>query len=395
MNHPGGQRDYPKDYYYSLDLLRFLAAVLVTGFHLGFSSWVNTKSNGARIVAGDYTIPETVDYVWFGWVGVQIFFVISGFVIANSASGASPTGFLRGRIERLYPAAWICATLSALVWGASGVVGMQEIAHRYIGSLTLWLWGPWIDGQYWTLSCEIVFYAAMYALLAFRKFHRIEWLAIALTAMGSLFILVFAANQLGWLDVPHLESFTKGRLRPFLFYYAQFFGLGILLWLHTQNRLSIAGWCGTAVAVVAGCAQIGLGAFGAVNMEERSDFGLQDRWFLPVLLWLGSCAVIALSKPLATRTLRWHPRILRIIRMAGLATYPQYLVHFALGVWLIHCFVMLGLAPLQALFLGSAIVIALSFLIAIYAESYVRKLLRRAFDRMGARGGIKQPAALN
>jgi exopolysaccharide production protein ExoZ len=68
-------------------------------------------------------------FTWFGWVGVEVFFVISGFVITNSARGASPIEFLKGRVLRLYPAAWICATLSlfALIFIAGDHLGFLPV----------------------------------------------------------------------------------------------------------------------------------------------------------------------------------------------------------------------------------------------------------------------------
>ena len=101
-----------------LDPLRFGAAVGVAIFHQMFWSWawVSVGHPGfERFVATDVHYPNAATFTWFGWVGVEIFFVISGFVIANSASRASPTQFLLGRALRLYPAVWVCATATLLV----------------------------------------------------------------------------------------------------------------------------------------------------------------------------------------------------------------------------------------------------------------------------------------
>jgi peptidoglycan/LPS O-acetylase OafA/YrhL len=51
-------------------------------------------------------------YTWFCWVGVEIFFVIFGFVIVHASESASPAKFLKSRALQLFPAALICATLT-------------------------------------------------------------------------------------------------------------------------------------------------------------------------------------------------------------------------------------------------------------------------------------------
>ncbi|MGD5438086.1 hypothetical protein QUS99_22630, partial [Xanthomonas citri pv. citri] len=101
-----------------LDPLRFAAALGVAIFPQIFWSWawVSIGVPGfERHVAADVLYPSAAPFTWFGWVGVEIFFVISGFVIANSASQASPGEFLLGRALRLYPAVWVCATATFLV----------------------------------------------------------------------------------------------------------------------------------------------------------------------------------------------------------------------------------------------------------------------------------------
>ena len=77
-----------------LDPLRFAAALGVAMFHQMFWSWawVSIGVPGfERTVAADVLYPSAAPFTWFGWVGVEIFFVIAGFVIANSASKSSAT----------------------------------------------------------------------------------------------------------------------------------------------------------------------------------------------------------------------------------------------------------------------------------------------------------------
>ena len=107
-------------YYHGLDAVRFFSACAVCVFHLGFYAWAAEYSSMERIFAHAATFDLLTPIAWMGWIGVQIFFVISGFVIANSANGATPFGFLRSRMLRLWPAAWVCATITLLVrmaWG--------------------------------------------------------------------------------------------------------------------------------------------------------------------------------------------------------------------------------------------------------------------------------------
>jgi peptidoglycan/LPS O-acetylase OafA/YrhL len=90
-----------------LDPLRFAAALGVAVFHLTFWSWawpsIGVAPGFEHYVAADLQFQSAASFTWFGWVGVEIFFVISGFVIANSARNVSAREFLFGRALRLYP----------------------------------------------------------------------------------------------------------------------------------------------------------------------------------------------------------------------------------------------------------------------------------------------------
>src|SRR5579871_1299708 len=106
-------------YFFWLDPLRFGSALAVAFFHQMFWSWarysVGATPGFEQFVAVDVQFLSAAPFTWFGWVGVEIFFVISGFVIANSANNSSPIEFVLSRALRLYPAVWVCATATLIV----------------------------------------------------------------------------------------------------------------------------------------------------------------------------------------------------------------------------------------------------------------------------------------
>ena len=159
-----------------LDPLRFGAALGVAIFHQMFWSWawVSIGVPGfERTVAADVIYPSAAPFTWFGWVGVEIFFVISGFVIANSASQSSPGEFLLGRALRLYPAVWVCATATFLVLLLCGSGPASELILPYIHAMLMvpkGVTGQWLDEVYWTLAAETAFYGLVFcAMLTDRK----------------------------------------------------------------------------------------------------------------------------------------------------------------------------------------------------------------------------------
>lgn len=131
-----------------IQVLRFLAAFCVVVSH-GFIF----TAQGHPIDAG------VVEF--FGWVGgwsVNLFFCISGFVIAHSAQGLDSGAFLRHRLLRIYPAYWLAA---AVVFGTKWVLfGNPPSSEFSFASLTLLPLGQrpyplWIE---WSLIYEVFFY---------------------------------------------------------------------------------------------------------------------------------------------------------------------------------------------------------------------------------------------
>src|SRR5204863_431573 len=92
----------------SLELLRFLAAFAVLAFHFGFRGYAAHNLQ-------DLAFPELAGFSKYGYMGVELFFMISGYVIPWSIRGRSVAEFALARAIRLYPTYWLCAALLLFV----------------------------------------------------------------------------------------------------------------------------------------------------------------------------------------------------------------------------------------------------------------------------------------
>jgi len=140
--------------YSLLDFYRFIAAIMVVVYHYTFNGIVNGK-----IQSLSYSDSEITKY---GYLGVELFFIISGFVIYNSVSNSTPSKFITSRLTRLFPAYWFCLLLTTLIIVFFGSdYNFSVTATQVVINLTMiqQLIGiSHVDGVYWTLTYELLFY---------------------------------------------------------------------------------------------------------------------------------------------------------------------------------------------------------------------------------------------
>ena len=181
-----------------LDVVRFASATMVMVFHLAFWSWAGAGSSTiARLMPNQPSFPELTPVAWVGWVGVEIFFVLSGFVIAYSAEGASAFAFFRSRFLRLMPAVWICATIAFAVLLAGDFAPFKELARHYLKTLVLIPKYQWIDGVYWSLCVEIFFYGFILGLLIANRFCQLELFIGVIGVVSALVGIMFSVSLFG------------------------------------------------------------------------------------------------------------------------------------------------------------------------------------------------------
>jgi peptidoglycan/LPS O-acetylase OafA/YrhL len=351
-----------------LDLVRFAAAISVTVYHLAYWWWLPEISKAA-------THPLLVEPVRWGWAGVQIFFVLSGFVISYSAEGKTLAQFATSRALRLFPAAWICATFTLLATRSAAGPWLGD----YLRSMLLSPVGPWISGVYWTLGVEIVFYLAVAVAL----WQRVKlWnLCLLLGGLSSAYWLVRALDfalggplrtQLGAFDTP-LGGLT---LLP----HGCFFAIGMALREWSTGRLPRSGPRLALLCSLAG--MVALTASGRFYVASQG--GRPWQAIEPTLFWLAGLVLIVAC-------IRWNPVVERSLgrfalfaRQVGLATYPLYLIHNEVGRALMLRSTSSG--PIFSLVFSVAAMVALAFLIT-FLERYPRNALKRlvALRRLPAR----------
>jgi peptidoglycan/LPS O-acetylase OafA/YrhL len=330
-----------------LDLLRLFAALAVVLFHFGYANTVSTPR------LSDVAFPELAAFAKYGFLGVDLFFLISGFVIASTAEGRSAVAFAIARAGRLYPAFVVCMTLTTLVI----VIGRSPMHlasfPQWLANLTMWaprLGFKHIDGVYWTIVLELVFYGWVALLIALGLYQR-----RLLTIVTAWLAICFIAEVI-------LE--TKSLRTAMLTEYAPLFASGILIHRIRRRIAGPAEWALLAFAFV-------LGGLHAIDMRDHFQLHYATPLDLTTL-WQLHTGIYALFA--ATLWISTHMRSTPLLLALGGLTYPLYLLHLTAGaIFLDRLTPAIGRWPALAIVVAQ--MLALSWLVYRHVEPHGRRLL--------------------
>ncbi|MES9542647.1 acyltransferase family protein [Actinomadura sp. NPDC000600] len=322
-----------------LDLLRFTAAMAVVLYHFtGFGG------AGAWPSPSQEVFPEIAPVTRFGYLGVDLFFVISGFVILMSAWGRGPGEFGISRLVRLMPAYWVSVLLGAAVYAVfrmgHGVPGLV------VPNLTMLQGGLGlrnVDAVYWTLWVELHFYVLAAVLAGIGITYRSCLIFMAAWLLGGVFADE-ADNKL--LQVMLVPTWSCYFIAGMALYMIHRFGPTLLLWGYVAASYLVA---------------LRWGSWRAEHVFRGADETVVSA------VITGIFAVMILVATGRLSRLRW-----RGLTVLGALTYPLYLVHSQLALPLLDA-VYPGLNRWTAL----AVVVGTS-LLAAYA-------VHRLVERPGAK----------
>lgn len=363
----------------SLDVMRLFAAQAVMFYHLVFLSWAEAEhSRGIRAVVGHpVAFPDAVGWASLGWVGVPVFFVISGFVILMSAQNKSAADFLIGRVARIAPGLWFFSLVSAAVLLGCGVLSTPQLLVRLLRSLTLFPVGPWVDGAVWTLVTEAVFYAAVFLLIKAGAITRLAPLMIVLTAFNLVFwagVLLGEAGHFGSWGHRLAGAASSYKLRVTLVTTDGYFVAGAALYhLFMRNRVAVYGpifaanfGVGLVATYYAARSSVGVSQFG------QDPMGAAIAWGVLTAL-MAACVLLRLGS---------GPRAGRVAAVAGLLTYPLYLINQITGGLLLGLAYRTGLRPALCIVLTALLCTALAAAFALLLERRLQRALSHLLKKL-------------
>jgi peptidoglycan/LPS O-acetylase OafA/YrhL len=331
-----------------LDALRGIAALAVVLFH--YTSSYDSQF-GHLAALPDFEV---------GRRGVQLFFILSGFVIFMSLERTTgATQFLVARVARLYPTYWVGVLLTSVVLATVTLPGHPIDPGQLLANLTMaqqWFGGTNVDGVYWTLTVELASYALMLAAYRLRCLDRIE-------AMGGIVVIaVFALIVVDQANGFALRHYPAPRM---LLGSVHLFFAGILLYRLPRHHSP------RAVGLLAFCVMV-------------------EAFFNPatVLLVVASGAAIGLAAFRGIPLLRWRPLL-----FLGSISYPLYLLHNNIGFTIIRGLYALGIEhPLLILGVPIAAAIVLATAVHYAVEEPAQRWMRDRL-RPPLRDRARPPAA--
>ena len=335
-----------------IDSCRGIAAVSVLLFHVGLVGSMGREGAWRPLQDGL-------------WIGVPIFFVISGFLLYRPFAAAARSGarevdvrrYAVGRALRIVPAYWAALTFFALTTGLPGVLTSDW--WRYYGFLQVYDGDTLLGGMAvaWTLCVEVMFYVALpfYALVARRLGRGAEYWLLGALAAASFGLRVLTADSHWGNTLP----------AAFMWFVP---GMVLALWsvepprfLAAVGRRGALCWLASAALLLAAC-------YAPRHAAAALMLAAAPLVVLPALF---SDAPGPVGRVLAFRPLLW----------LGTVSYGLYLYHVTLMAWLVdHHGTSLGPSPWLSLAVVSLAVTAVAAAASWYLlEERALRLKNRPF----------------
>ena len=273
-----------------IQYLRGIAAISVVIYHLSMQlNWMGASNITFSTLAA----------------GVDLFFVISGFIMVDSTGGGtivSPLEFLQRRLIKIVPLYWLATALAVVVLLPAPQLARQTILtfpHALASFAFLPALHPSAPTIYaplvyvgWTLNYEMLFYVLFTAGIAFGGASPRRVIAIS-----SLPILILSIIGVAFFPHGLLRFYSNPIILEFIF------GMCLALMLVNVPTSRVYTWL-CLVALIA------LYAFPAAT-----DYDRPFRYGLIASVVVGSSIVAV-----------WRP--IRPLEMLGDASYSLYLSHF-------------------------------------------------------------------
>lgn len=331
---------------YELDAIRALAALNLLLFHF---TWVYAAKYGFESPLFGFMFP-------FGKYGVQMFFMLSGFVNAFTLTRKQPsaTDFAVGRAIRIMPSFWLVILLNVVLLSWVPMFGQTVSLSSTVANASgmAVLFGfQCMEPVTWTLMVELLFYGFLMFALATGRMAKpmlgIILPAILLCYVGASCNQYIQAN-FGDSVMASVSAIVD---ELFLFRWMPLFAIGILL---NEIKIQRGNVYGNGLGILLAAV-----VFHAIDVKNHNPAATAILFALLVASAYGKLPVLRI----------------RPLLFVGSISYSLYLFHNNLGTLIMSQLEASGVTPVSAFVATTAAVIWLSALVTVYFERPATKLL--------------------
>jgi len=325
--------------YYDLDLLRFLAAISVVLFHYTFRGY--SADNLSNISYNEISFITK-----YGYLGVELFFMISGFVILMTAQSGSVKKFLISRFTRLYPTFWMGVLFTTIFIYLFDAKIFDFTIKQFFINLTMvpqFFSEKPIDGVYWTLLIELKFYFLIVLIILIKQLKNIK-----------IFFLLWIL----WSIFYYYYSFPS-KFNPIFFpTSSSYFIAGSMFFLIKKEGLSLMKLIIIILSFISAC------LYSTRYLIRQTEHFNTDFSSISVISILFCFYVVFLL--ISLEKSNFFNR--KIYFYLGILTYPLYLIHQNVGYILINYFEN-SLNKYLLLFLIILFMLGISYLIYYFIDN--------------------------
>ena len=298
-----------------------------------------------------------------GWVGVNLFFIISGYVVSHTIlKSYTAKDFILKRITRIYPALWLILPIVFLgqYFIPYSIFKDRSTLANLLGSMTLIPPSvlnlsnttnfDWLTLVLWSLKVEMVFYILCYILFNFFPYKKIVFYSVLICALASILLIVSLNFNFSYGN--QVEVVLKG----LGFDYLPWFVLGMLFYqqkvLRGNRHILIFLFSGFALAISA----------------SKNDFSLDQ---------VAEFAVIAIFGIVVLGKMNLKYLKLKLFQSLGFSSYEMYLIHQGLGFPILFFLVKKFDLTSTESFLLMLIIISLLFATSLYLSKITLRINSR------------------
>lgn len=321
-----------------LDALRGLAALAVVIYHYFYRYDILYGHEGL-----------STEWAQLGKLGVQLFFMVSGFVIYWTLNRVDkPLDFLVSRFSRLYPTFWFSALLTFTIISFFGLPGREINLHHAI--MNAFMFHEYagikhIDGVYWTLTIELTFYFWIFIFFITGVLKYTEYLF-------SPLIMISVLQSQGLIEFSELIN------KILMLQYLSYFLAGICFY-KLMNKLANK----FTYAILMLCMVSTLFVF------SKGVFLITSAFYLLFFLAVSGRLKFLSIKPLV---------------ILGSMSYSLYLLHQNIGYIVINKLYNIGVNPILSIILAILTTLSLAYLTTRFVEKPSLIVIRNAYRKISA-----------